>query len=138
MADSVDQSALECCSGFRAVAVAPGYQQTLLVPDVAADGGECVAEGRAYLRVPGAGRGGLAFGRTEACRQQGDKGEQPKQAGRGAADGQIRPLAQGFDAEVSAGFLEGDLRRPALDEPADDPFGRAAWVSAQQGLGVEP
>ncbi|MBP0447742.1 hypothetical protein J8J14_23615 [Roseomonas sp. SSH11] len=70
--------------------------------------------------------------------------EQREQAWCGAGDGEVRPLALGFDAEVGtanplrASTLERDFQLPVLDEPAQDMFGRTLEICAQQGLRAEP
>ena len=73
----------------------------------------------------------------ELCGEQGHEGEQPEQAGRGARDGPVRPLALGLDAEMVADLAEGDLHLPALDEPAQDLQRVLVGIGAEQGLRVE-
>jgi len=51
--------------------------------------------------------------------------------------GTLRPLALRLDAQVTAGFLEGDLQSPALDEPGRDRRRGDAEVGAKQRLGAE-
>ena len=89
-------------------------------PDLAAHGGEGIAEGRVLLAIPSSGYGGQARLGVELCREQGDEGEQAEQTGRRTRNGQVRPLTLALDPEVITHFTEGDLHLPALDEPSDD------------------
>jgi hypothetical protein len=52
--------------------------------------------------------------------QQGDEREQGQQGKGGARNGLVRPLALGFEPELGAGLLKGDLDRPAHDDPRQD------------------
>lgn len=52
-------------------------------------------------------------------------------------NGVVRPLALSLDAEMVAHLAEGDLRLPALHEPANELQGIASRVGAEQGLRVE-
>jgi hypothetical protein len=73
--------------------------------------------------------------------QQGDARAQGQQHGRGAGDGQVRPLALGLQPPMGSGFLTGDLNRPAPDDPRQDvprgrlPVGTAARFQAQLPVG---
>ena len=107
------------------------------MPDLPADGGERVGEGWTLLAIPGAGGCGAAGLGCELGCQQGDEGEQAEQAGRGAGDGRVRPLALRFDPEVVAHLAERGLHLPALDEPAQHLHGVLNQISAEQGLCVE-
>src|SRR3954447_15030560 len=137
MAERVGDAVAEGGAEFRRLGPAPGRQQTLLAPQLPPDRGEGVGEGRARLAVPsvrGHGRAGVA---VEARGEQGYEGEQREQAGRGARDRPVGPLALRLDAEVVAHLPEGDLHPPAADEPADDPQRVARRIGAEQDLGVE-
>ena len=48
-----------------------------------------------------------------------------------------QPLALGFDAEMGAGFLEGDFDLPAADEPGEDIARTGVKIGCQKGLGLE-
>jgi hypothetical protein len=58
--------------------------------------------------------------------------EQARQQRCGALNGFGRPLTLGFDAEMAAGFFEGDFQLPAHDKPLDDLLGSSGLVSTQQ------
>lgn len=44
----------------------------------------------------------------------------PGQDGTGAGDGEIKPLALGLEAGMSADFVDGDFNRPTMDDPSRD------------------
>ena len=67
-------------------------------------------------------------------RPESDDGEQAEQDRCGAQDRLIRPLALGFDAEMGAGFLEGDFDLPAADEPGEDIARTGVKIGCQKGL----
>ena len=90
----------------------------MLAPELPPHGGEGVGEGRPRLAIPGIRPNGGA--NTKACRKQGHDRKQGEQAGCGAGDCPIGPLALGLDAEMVTHLAEGDLHLPALDKPADD------------------
>jgi hypothetical protein len=46
-------------------------------------------------------------------------------------------LALGFDAEMSAGFLEGDFDLPTADEPGKDVARTGVKIGCQKGLRLE-
>ena len=99
--------------------------------------GNGVHEGRRRLVIPS----GLALGHRVSFLQrvggQGDPGEDSQQDGRGAGDGQVGPLALGFQAQVGPHLLKGNFQLPAQDKPFQD-LGRVRrGVGAQQGLGGE-
>ena len=63
--------------------------------------------------------------------------EEAQQDGSGAGDGQVGPLALGFNAQMGSSFLEGDLQLPTQDKPFQD-LGRVSRrVGGQQSLGIE-
>ena len=49
----------------------------------------------------------------------------------------VGPLALGFDAEMRAGFLEGDLELPARDEPLENIGGSGVEIGAEEGLWLQ-
>ena len=51
---------------------------------------------------------------------QGGPGEETQQDGRGAGDGQVRPLALGLHAQMGPDLMEGDFQLPAQDKPFQD------------------
>ena len=52
MAKRVCHGTLKCWAEFYGAGPAPGYEQTLFLPDVATHGGKGVAECRALLSIP--------------------------------------------------------------------------------------
>jgi hypothetical protein len=70
-------------------------------------------------------------------RPERDDGEQAEQNWRGPKNCLVGPLALGFDAEMGADFLEGDLDLPAADEPVEDVARISVAVGCQEGLRVE-
>src|SRR4051794_9977957 len=91
-------------------------EQTLLTPELPPDSADGVGEGRPRFAVPSIGAGRCAGTAVEARSEQCHDREQGEQAGGGAGDGPVRPLAVGLDAEMVAHLAEGDLHLPALDE----------------------
>ena len=73
----------------------------------------------------------------EVVRPEGDEREQAEQRRGGAHNRKVGPLALGFDAEMGAGFLEGDLELPARDEPLEDIDGSGVEIGAEEGLRLE-
>jgi hypothetical protein len=63
-----------------------------------------------------------------------DEGEESERGGRGAQDGEIGPPNLGLDAEVGAGFLEGDIDLPTADEPSEDVDWRGVEIDREKGL----
>ena len=59
---------------------------------------------------------------------QGDEREEAQQRWGGAPDRQLGPLPLGLDAQVPAGFFEGDFELPPRDEPSEDLRGRDGCV----------
>ena len=87
---------------------------------MAADGGESVAESDLALSVPFRGSDDDCLGSVHGIGPQRNEREEPEQDRGGARNSLIRPLALRFDAKVTAHFGEGDLERPAPDEPRQD------------------
>src|SRR3712207_9470767 len=95
-----------------------------------------VAEGGQRLGIPADAFGHRpALGR-EMARPERHEREQPEQRGRGAQDGQVRPLALAFHAEVTAGFLEGGLGAPAAGGTTPDVHGGGPRGGGPESLGV--
>jgi hypothetical protein len=90
-----------------------------------------------WFAVPGGRADGRAGAGIKARGKQRHDREQREQAGRGACDGTVRPLALGLDAKMIAHLAEGHLHLPALDEPAHDLQRVARGIGAEQGLRVE-
>ena len=67
-------------------------------------------------------------------RPEGDEREYAKQRRGGAQNGEVGPLALSFDAEMSAGVLEGDLKLPAGDKPLEDIDGSGVEIGTEEGL----
>ena len=79
--------------------------------------------------VPGGGTLGDGMMFLQSVGGQGGPGEETKQDGGGAGDGEVGPLALGLHAQMGARFLEepapylirGDLQLPTQDKPLQDP-----------------
>ncbi len=102
MAERVGDAFSERRAEFHRLGRMPGDEETLFGPDLPPHRGEGVGEGRAPLAVPSRGRDPQALVVAEAGGEQGHDGEQREQAGRGARDRLVRPLALCLDAEVVA------------------------------------
>src|SRR3954468_16710629 len=125
--DAVEQRGSELLHLWRDL----GREETLFPPDLAADSGERVGEGRALLAIPSSRRDRQTLLEAEPGGQERDQGEQPEQTRRGARDRLVRPLALGLDAEVVTHVPEGDFHLPALDEPGQDLQRIAGEVGAE-------
>jgi hypothetical protein len=104
------------------------------MPDLAANRGDGIAEGAVRLGVPGRGSGRERPSGGQIVRPESDEREQAEQRRSGADDREVGPLALGFDAEMGTVFLEGDLERPAGDEPLEDIDRSGAKIGAEEGL----
>src|SRR5215213_6279553 len=102
MAERVGDALAERGGEFPHLGLLPRQEQTLLAPELPTHGGKAIGEGRTWLAVPSVGVDGRADTTIEACREQGHDREQREQAGCGARDRPIRPLALGLDAEMVA------------------------------------
>src|SRR4051795_12376731 len=131
--DAVEQRGSEFLHLWRDL----GREETLFPPDLAADSGERVGEGRALLAIPSSRRDRQTRLEAEPGGHERDQGEQPEQTRHGARDRLVRPLALGLDAEVVTHVPEGDFHLPALDEPGQDLQRIAGEVGAEEGLWVE-
>ncbi|MDF2975195.1 MAG: hypothetical protein K0R61_5645 [Microvirga sp.] len=135
MTKRVGDAVAERGTEFSQLGPPPRQEQTLLAPELPPHGGKGVDEGRPRFAIPSIRTSGGAD--TKACRKQGHDPEQCQQAGRGAGDRPIGPLALGLDAEMVTHLAERDLHLPALDKPADDLQRLAGGIGAQQCLRVE-
>ena len=68
--------------------------------------------------------------------KQCDQREEPEQGRCRAQNRQVRPLALGFDAEMSARLLKGDFQRPAQDKAFHDLWGGDTAVRAEAASAV--
>jgi hypothetical protein len=118
MAERVGDGFVECRLEFLRLRHGVGCEETVLLPELAADGGKRVGEGGMRLAIPGSGRDRLAGFGVKAGAQQRHQRKQSEQARGRAGDGPVRPLALGLDPEVVADLAEGDfdpgLRRGRL------------------------
>src|SRR5688500_13616321 len=137
MAKRIGDAVTEPGAEFPHLGPSPRQEQTLLAPELPADSGKGVSKGRAPLAIPSVGADGRAGTTIKARGEQGHDREQREQAGGGAGDRPLRPLALGLDAEMVAHLAERDLHLPAPDVPADDLQRVASGIGAQQGLRVE-
>src|SRR3954466_5569235 len=83
--DAVEQRGSEFLHLWRDL----GREETLFPPDLAADSGERVGEGRALLAIPSSRRDRQTRLEAEPGGQERDQGEQPKQTRRRTGDGQV-------------------------------------------------
>ena len=99
---------------FDEVATMPGGRQSRLGRQARADGGEGVAVGLRFV-CQAADESGSPGERRSSCGRRVTVEAEPD--GRGAGDGQVRPLPLRLDAELSPRLLEGDFGRPAAHDP---------------------
>ena len=91
-----------------------------MVPDLAAHGGNGIAEGAVTLWVPGGGGGNQRCVDGEVMRPESNQREQAEQCWGGPQNRQIGPLTLSFDTEMGTNFLKGNLQLPTRDEPLED------------------
>ena len=106
MAERVGNAVAERGTEFSHLGPPPRQEQTLLAPELPPDSGKGVGEGRPPLAIPSVNVDGRAVPVIKVCREQGHDREQREQAGRGAGDRPVRPLALGLDAEMVAHLAE--------------------------------
>ena len=70
-------------------------------------------------------------------RPEGDERDAAEERRGGAQDGEVGPLALSFDAEMGAGFLEGELWLPARAEPLEDIDGSGSEIGGEEGQRLE-
>jgi len=99
---------------------------------VVAHGGEGIGEGGLRLGGPGGDTRGQGV-RVQALGHERDEAEEAQEAGRGAGDGAIGPLALRFEAEVGAHLLERHLNVPAADVPSHDLRGGHVLGGTEEG-----
>ncbi len=122
---------------YYAIAVWPGHERNLMGPDFAANCGDGIAEGGDCFRVP-SGRSGFELSRFgEIVGPERNERKQAEQRRSGSKDCLVRPLALGFDAEVSTRFLERDFDLPAADEPGEDVLRTGIEIGCEEGLRLE-
>ena len=115
--------------------VAGGKRQGLS-PEEVADAGQDVGEGGDGLGIPGGLAGTEGMLPAQVVGDQDEPAEETEQDRGGAGNGGCRPLALGFDAQMGADLLEGNLHLPALQVGGEDGLGAPVGVGAEQGLGV--
>jgi len=111
--------------------------EPLCGPEFFADGGGFVGEGDGGLGIPSGAPGQDEGACGQAAGPERHEREQGEQARGGAGDGEVRPLALGFDAGVAADCCEGDLDGPAADEAAQYVEGIGGLVRAGERLRLE-
>src|SRR6266436_2518572 len=122
---------------FDTISARPGHERNLMVPYFAAHGGDGVAEGEDCFWIPSDGsRFELSRFGEVVCPER-DDGEQSEQSRSGAKDRLVGPLALGFDAEMSAHFLEGDFDLPETDEPREYVTRMSVEIGCQECLRIE-
>ena len=99
--------------------------------------GQRIAEGWLGFAIPGAGGDASLLGGFQSRCQQGHHREQAPQAGRGARDGAVGPLALGLDAKVITCLAERHFQRQTSDESTDDIAWITLGIGAQQRLRLE-
>jgi hypothetical protein len=124
----------ELAWNFDNIPMDPGHATNLLLPDLAANRGDGIAEGAVRLGVPGRGSGRERHTGGQVVRPEGDEREQSEQSRGGADDREVGPLTLGFNAEMGAAFLERDLKLPPRDESLEDIDRSGAEIGAEEGL----
>ncbi len=71
-----------------------------LSPEIVAHQSEGVAEGGAWLGVPGSTTDGAGLPLKQLVGQQGDQGEEAEEGGGGASNGLVRPLTLALDPQM--------------------------------------
>ena len=76
-----------------------------------------IGKGRFGFEVPRTALGHDRRALAEVMGDQADERKQAQQGRRGTRNGQVRPLALGLDAEMSAGLFESDFHMRAPRQP---------------------
>ena len=105
MAERVGDAVAERRPEFRRLGPPPLQEQTLLAPELPPHRGKGIGKGWPRFVVPSGRADGRAGAGVEARGEQRDDREQREQAGRGAPDRPVRPLALRLDAEMIAHLM---------------------------------
>ena len=92
-------------------------------------------KGRRVFVIPGRLRDGDTSLGMKRPPKEGDQAVETKKQGCRAVNGQIRPLALCFDAQVSPALLKGRLQTPPVHKRAHDLLGSQSLVRRKQGFG---
>jgi hypothetical protein len=106
--------------------------------DVATHHRQRIRKCRFFLHIPGRSAYRERFILSQAVRKQGDQGKQAQQSGDSTRNRQVRPLALGFQAQVSACFLKSNFDIPTQNKPMQDLEGAGIQVGAEKSSGPIP
>src|SRR5436190_17558236 len=70
----------------------------------------------------------------EGLSKESNQAVETEEHGCSAVNGQIRPLALGFDSQLRPAFLQGDPQTPALHKVSHDLLRCLSWVSRKEHL----
>ena len=135
MAEGAGNGFAECRLRFLRLRGEVGCEKTLLLPELAADGGEVSAKVGCDLRYQAAvATARRAWGGGRAA----SRATSENSASRHGVERAFRPLALGLDPEVVAHLAEGDVDLPAPDIPSEDLQRFARRIGAKESLRIEP
>jgi len=103
-------------------------------PDLAAQAGEHIVKGGVRLVIPSRLLDLQAARPLHLDSRQGHQAVQAEQERSTPLNGQIGPLALGFDAQMGTALLKGGFQRPAMHKRRHDRFGRERLIGTQQRL----
>lgn len=92
-------------------------------------------KGRGVFVIPGCLRKRDASIGMKCAPKECDQAVETEKHGRRAVNGQVRPLALGFDPQMSPAFLKGGLQTPAVHEGSHDQLGCQPLVGRKQRFG---
>jgi hypothetical protein len=120
MCERVGDAVPDLPGDLYTVSALPGHASILMRPDLAADRRDSIAEGWHRLSIPCGGARDEGGGCVDVVSPETNDREETEEGWRGSQNGEVGPLPLGLDAEMGAGFLEGDLDLPTHDEPSED------------------
>lgn len=120
MGERILHAVTEMAWKFDTIRARPGHKRNPMAPDFATLRRDGIAEGQKRIWILGRDRGLSFRGLERSCAQNVTMENRPSMAGSSSKDCRIGPFALGFEAAVSAGFLERDLDlRPPLRDRAN-------------------
>src|SRR5215469_8071621 len=94
--------------------------------------GQRIRKSRKRFGIPGCLANRQRLPLEQLMSKDRDQREESKQCRCGAQDGQVRPLALGLHAQMSAYFMKGDFHWPAHHKPLQDGLGTSLLISTQK------